>query len=153
MRNESETYQVSLFSAHSTGVMGVHKTQPQDDLHNELRSKMGIGPAQRRAGDGEESCFPAKSTEATASPTGSEMGMQPFYISRESSQAAVSTWLEAKGFSNLWGSLALRCVAVWCVVLREIDLSPPSDWQMGLANQCPCTKHAYLDSKQIMWPC
>ena len=82
--------------------MGVRKTRPQEDLHNELRSKMGMGPVQRRmGGGGGQEAFQPTTSSATASPPDSEMGVQPFYISRESKQGSVATWLEAKGFTTL----------------------------------------------------
>ena len=96
-----------LFCACPTGAMGIHKTQPQDAVHNELASKMGLVLAERRGagrgggGGGEENYHPTMMSTAPASPPSSMSGMQPFYISRQSNQSSVATWLESKGFSTL----------------------------------------------------
>ena len=87
--------------------MGIRKTQPQDAVHNELASKMGLVLAERRGagrgggGGGEDDYHPTTMNTATASPPSSMSGVQPFYISQQSNQSSVATWLEAKGFSTL----------------------------------------------------
>ena len=85
--------------------MGIRKTPPQDAVHNELMSKMGLVIAQHvgagGGGGGEENYHPTTMSTATASPPSSMSGMQPFYISQQSNLASVATWLEAKGFSTM----------------------------------------------------
>ncbi|KAK7477569.1 hypothetical protein BaRGS_00031174, partial [Batillaria attramentaria] len=95
----------------SKGVMGVRKTQPQDDVTNELKTMMGGG---RRGGDmygaGDYQRDAQRDLQArdshqhdrrpSASPPSSQGGATPRYISPTSGTEEVTSWLEAKGFSH-----------------------------------------------------
>ncbi|KAK7098896.1 epidermal growth factor receptor kinase substrate 8-like isoform X6 [Littorina saxatilis] len=81
------------------GAFGMRKNQPQDDLHNELRTKMGIGALQRRGG-GLEMHHNPENTSFESHGSGGAMGQQ-FYITADSSQHDVTAWLEMKGFTTL----------------------------------------------------
>ncbi|XP_076471438.1 epidermal growth factor receptor kinase substrate 8-like protein 1 isoform X2 [Babylonia areolata] len=84
------------------GIKGIRQTQPQIDLHNELKSKMGHSHQQHRAE--ERKIVPEilqPPLPPTSSPPGSTVGVQAFYMTKSSSQDHVSSWLESKGFSTL----------------------------------------------------